>query len=118
MLESFAMGFSDFDKYQKQCKKTAVYPKVGKKFVYPLLGLQGETGEVSEKIKKLFRDHGGKLTKEYKLEIAKELGDVMWYLAQLSTELNLKLSDIAKMNLEKLAARKIKGTIHGNGDNR
>jgi NTP pyrophosphatase (non-canonical NTP hydrolase) len=78
----------------------------------------GEAGEVSEKIKKLFRDHGGRLTKEYKLEIAKELGDVMWYLAQLSTELNLKFSDIAKMNLEKLASRKIKGSIHGHGDNR
>lgn len=112
------MAFSDFDKYQKECKKTAVYPKVGRSFVYPLMGLMGEAGEVSEKIKKLFRDHGGKLTKEYKLEIAKELGDVMWYLAQLSTEFNLKFSDVVKMNLEKLKARKIKGSLHGNGDNR
>ncbi len=78
----------------------------------------GEAGEVAEKIKKLFRDHGGKLTKDYKLEIAKELGDVMWYIAQLSTELNLKLSDIAKMNLEKLMSRKVRGKIHGSGDNR
>lgn len=65
------MGFSDFDKYQEECGKTAVYPKVGEKFVYPLLGLQGETGEVSEKIKKVFRDEGGKLTSEKREEIKK-----------------------------------------------
>lgn len=112
------MGFSDFDKYQKGCKKTALYPTIGKKFVYPTLGLVGEAGEVSEKIKKLFRDHGGKLTREYKLEIAKELGDVMWYMAQLSTELGLKLSDVAKMNLEKLSSRKVRMKLHGSGDNR
>lgn len=118
MLESFAMGFSDFDKYQKECGKTAVYPKIGERFVYPLLGLQGETGEVSEKIKKLFRDDGGKLTKERKEEIAKELGDVLWYIAQLSTELGIKLSYIAEGNLKKLASRKDRGTLHGEGDNR
>jgi NTP pyrophosphatase (non-canonical NTP hydrolase) len=112
------MKVNDFDIYQKNCKKTAVYPTIGKKFVYPVFGLVGEAGEVSEKIKKLFRDHGGRLTKEYRLEIAKELGDVMWYMAQLSTELNLKLSDVAKMNLEKLASRKDRNRLHGSGDNR
>lgn len=118
MLQFFSMGFSDFDEYQKACNKTAVYPKVGKKFVYPVFGLMGEAGEVSEKIKKLFRDHGGKLTDEYRQEIAKELGDVMWYIAQLSTELGLKLSDIAKNNLDKLSSRHIRGKVHGSGDNR
>lgn len=117
ILESI-MAFSDFDKYQKECSKTAVYPKIGEKFVYPLLGLLGETGEVSEKIKKIFRDEGGKLTAEKKEEIKKELGDVLWYLAQLSSELGLKLSDVATGNLEKLASRKIRNKLHGNGDNR
>lgn len=112
------MKFKDFNDYQKACKKTAIYPKIGKNFVYPVLGLMGEAGEVSEKIKKLFRDHGGKLTKDYKLEIAKELGDVLWYLAQLSTELGLKLSDVVEMNIQKLASRKVRSTIHGDGDNR
>lgn len=112
------MKVVDFDEYQKQCKKTAVYPIIGKKFVYPVFGLVGEAGEVSEKIKKLFRDHGGRLTKEYKLEIAKELGDVMWYISQLSTELGLKLSDVVKMNLEKLSSRKDRNRLHGSGDNR
>lgn len=118
MIKSFAMGFSDFNDYQKKCRKTAIYPKVGKSFVYPVLGLMGEAGEVSEKVKKLFRDHGGKLTKEYRMEIAKELGDVLWYLAQLSTELGLKFSDVVEMNLEKLASRKTRSTLHGDGDNR
>jgi len=112
------MTFSDFDKYQEECGKTAVYPKVGEKFVYPLLGLVGETGEVSEKIKKLFRDDGGKLTPEKKEEIKKELGDVLWYLAQLSKELGLKFSEVAKGNLEKLASRKERNKLHGDGDNR
>ena len=112
------MKFKDFDTYQKECKKTAKYPTIGKKFVYPVFGLTGEAGEVSEKIKKLFRDHKGVLTKEYRLEIAKEIGDVMWYVAQLSTELGIKLSDVAKMNLEKLSSRKKRNKIEGSGDNR
>ena len=112
------MGYKDFDAYQKQCKKTAVYPKVGRGFVYPLIGLQGETGEVSEKIKKVFRDDGGKLTKEKREEIKKELGDVLWYLAQLSTELNIKFSDVVLENIKKLSSRKVRGTLHGDGDNR
>ena len=112
------MKIKDFDTYQKECKKTAKYPTIGEKFVYPTIGLVGEAGEVSEKVKKLFRDHGGKMTKEYKMEIAKGLGDVMWYVAQLSTELKLKLSDIATMNIEKLSSRKVRGKISGSGDNR
>ena len=112
------MAFSDFDKYQRECKKTAVYPKVGKSFVYPLLGLVGEAGEVSEKIKKLFRDDGGKLTSERKEEIVKELGDTLWYMAQLSTELDIKFSNVVKANLEKLSSRKARGKLHGDGDNR
>ena len=112
------MDFDDFDEYQKFCKKTAVYPKIGKSFVYPLIGLQGEVGEVSEKIKKLFRDDGGKLTDEKKAEIVKELGDVMWYIAQLSTEFNVKFSEVIKGNIEKLSKRAKENKIHGSGDNR
>ena len=113
-----AMAIKDFDAYQKFCKSTAVYPKVGKSFVYPVLGLMGEAGEVSEKFKKLFRDHGGRLTHEYKLEIAKEMGDVLWYLAQISTELNLKFSEVARINVDKLSKRKEENKLHGSGDNR
>ena len=112
------MSFSDFDKYQKEASRTAVYPGIGKNFTYPTLGLTGEAGEVVDKIKKVIRDEGGIPTKEKVVEIKKELGDVLWYLAQLSTELGIKLSEVAEGNLEKLASRKVRGKLHGNGDNR
>lgn len=110
--------FKDFDTYQKFCKSTAVYPKIGKSFIYPLIGLQGEVGEVSEKIKKAFRDDGGKITKEKKLEIVKELGDVVWYVSQLADEFDTKFSDVIKTNIEKLSSRQQRNKLHGNGDNR
>lgn len=112
------MKLSDFDKYQKACKKTAVYPKIGKNFTYPTLGLLGEAGEVANKVKKIIRDDEGKLTEEKRAEIFQEIGDVMWYTAQLATELGLELSDIARDNLEKLAKRRKEDKIHGSGDNR
>ena len=71
-----------------------------------------------KKIKKLFRNENGVLTQEYKLEIAKELGDVLWYLSQISTELNLSLEEIAQLNLEKLFDREKRGVIKSEGDNR
>jgi len=110
--------FKDFDKYQKFTSSTAVYPKQGKNFIYPLIGLQGEVGEVSEKVKKVIHDDKGKLTEEKRLEIVKELGDVVWYISQLSTEFKVKFSDVIKGNIEKLSSRKTRGKIHGSGDNR
>jgi NTP pyrophosphatase (non-canonical NTP hydrolase) len=112
------MQYKDFDDYQKQAKKTAKYPDIGKNFAYPVIGLAGETGEVSEKIKRVIREDGGKVTKEARLEITKELGDVMWYIAQLSTELKIKLSDVIALNIKKLTRRKREGKIYGSGDNR
>ncbi len=107
-----------FEEYQKLSRKTAQYPKIGESFVYPVLGLAGEAGEVAEKIKKLFRNKNGDLSQEYKLEIAKELGDVLWYLSQISTELNLSLEEVAQLNLEKLLDREKRGVIKSKGDNR
>lgn len=112
------MKVLNFDQYQKQCKKTAVYPVLGAKFVYPALGLADEAGEVVGKIKKVMRDDGGVLTEEKKIEIKKELGDVLWYLAQLSTDLGIKLSEVAKANVEKLVSRLERNVLHGSGDNR
>jgi NTP pyrophosphatase (non-canonical NTP hydrolase) len=103
---------------KKKSRKTAIYPHKGKNFIYPTLGLVGESGEVAEKIKKILRDKNGIVEKEDREEIKKELGDVLWYLAQISTELKIKLDDVAKTNLEKLFSRLKRGKIKGSGDNR
>ena len=85
---------------------------------YPALGLGGEVGEVLNKVKKIMRDHDGKITDEYREILKKELGDVLWYVAALASELGLKLEEVARLNLEKLASRKERGTLGGDGDNR
>ncbi|MBI2545391.1 MAG: nucleoside triphosphate pyrophosphohydrolase family protein [Candidatus Aenigmarchaeota archaeon] len=108
----------DFEEYQKKTKKTAVYPNQGNNFVYPTLGLTGESGEVADKIKKVLRDKNGVVDENTKLEIEKELGDVLWYLSQISTELGLSLDEIAQKNIIKLLSRLERNTIHGDGDNR
>ena len=107
-----------FDEYQKESRKTAIYPNIGENFVYPTLGLSGEAGEVAEKIKKVLRDKDGVIDETTKTEIAKELGDVMWYLSQIASELNLSLEDAASANLKKLSSRKDRGVLSGSGDNR
>ena len=108
----------DFEEYQKKSRKTAIYPDLGKNFVYPTLGLVGEAGEVAEKIKKVIRDKNGIADKETKTEIAKELGDILWYVSQVATVLRLSFQEIAESNIEKLYSRMDREKLHGNGDNR
>lgn len=108
-----------FEEYQKQAAKTALYPDHDKgNFIYPALGLAGEAGEVANKISKVFRDDGSKVTAEKKKEIEKELGDVLWYVSRLAAELGLSMEDIAAKNIENLSSRLKRGAIHGSGDNR
>ena len=107
-----------FEEYQQLSRRTAVYPDMGRNFIYPTLGLSGEAGEVSEKIKKVIRDKGGVIDDETRLSLAKELGDVLWYVAQMATELGLSLDAVAAGNIEKLASRQQRNQIHGSGDNR
>ena len=108
----------DFKEYQEKSKKTAKYPNIGSNFVYPTLGLSGESGEVAEKIKKVIRDKDGIIDEETKMAVEKELGNVLWYVAQLATELGLSLDEVAEKNIEKLASRLERGKINGDGDNR
>jgi len=113
------MQFSDF---QKESRATAKYPDIDNNFVYPTLGLVGEAGEVADKIKKLQRDQGiftpNEVSAETKADIAKELGDVLWYVAQLATEFQVDLDDVAQGNIDKLTSRLKRGTIGGSGDDR
>ena len=108
----------NFKEYQEQAWETAEYPILGKNFIYPALGLGGETGEVLEKIKRIFREDDGELTEAKREELKKELGDVLWYLSALCKELRLKLNDVAEENLRKLNSRKERNQISGSGDNR
>jgi len=109
------MHFSD---YQKQSRLSAIYPQMGQNFTYSLIGLVGETGEVAEKIKKLIRDKQSKLDNDYRAEIKKEMGDILWYFSQLATDLGIGLEDLVKTNLKKIKSRQVRHKIHGNGDNR
>jgi NTP pyrophosphatase (non-canonical NTP hydrolase) len=108
----------DFSEYQAKSRRTAKYPAVGHPVVYPTLGLTNEAGEVAGKIKKIFRDKSGIITTDDREALKGELGDVLWYLAQVCTELEISLDDVAEHNLEKLFSRLERGKIGGDGDNR
>ena len=108
----------DFNDYQTQSRKTAKYPPIGHGVIYPTLGLTNEAGEVAGKIKKIFRDKAGAIGDAERDALKSELGDVLWYLAQVCTELDLSLDEVAQANLEKLFSRLERGKIGGEGDNR
>jgi NTP pyrophosphatase (non-canonical NTP hydrolase) len=103
--------------YQSLSRRTAEYPREAW-LVYPALGLCGEAGEVAEHAKKAIRDDGGRVSDERRAAMAAELGDVLWYVAQLASELELELEQIAQANLAKLLSRQQRGVLSGSGDNR
>ncbi len=112
-----------FNEYQKKSRKTALYTNIDKNIIgnhilYPTLGLAGETGEFIEKIKKIIRNKNGVFDEQDKETLKYELGDILWYLAQLATDLDLGLDDIAESNLNKLLSRLQRNTINSEGDNR
>jgi NTP pyrophosphatase (non-canonical NTP hydrolase) len=108
----------ELGEYQRRSRATAVYPGAGADLVYPALGLCGEAGEAAEKVKKAIRDDAGVLTQERREALGAELGDVLWYLAQLATEAGLDLDELAEANLEKLRSRRERGALNGSGDRR
>lgn len=131
----------NFDEYQVKANETAIYPEKNSVtgFMYCLLGLNGEAdeallkltkifaaaadanrhaGTIAEFGKKCFRDKKLPLSPDDEVLIVKELGDQLWYVAQIATELGLSLDDIAQVNIRKLHARKINDRLHGSGDNR
>lgn len=119
--------------YQDKTEVTAIYPEAIRRGVqqleledahrllriqYCALKLNGEAGEVAEHIGKALRDDFGLITHERRAELEKEIGDVLWYVSQLCTELGLELGLVMQANLTKLAKRQQEGKIHGEGSNR
>lgn len=117
----------NFKQYQKEATKTALYPRdiilEGEQsklmsWIYPMIGLSGEAGEVANKVKKIIRDEHGEISSDMRNIISMELGDLLWYMAQLCTELHISLDDVAFRNIEKLKERAKEGKIKGSGDKR
>ena len=106
-----------FNEYQQSTRKTAIYPQ-DMKVVYPTIGLAGETGEVAEKVKKTIRDKAGSFDADTTRELGKELGDVLWYIAAIASDLGLDLDDVAQANIDKIHSRQARNLLHGQGDNR
>lgn len=112
-----------FKEYQQLAITTDTFggkpqPITSVAFFSKLLGLVGESGEVADKFKKIYRDNNAQMTQEQKIEMQKELGDVLWYINAISSYIGIELEDVAKANLAKLLDRKERGVLHGKGDNR
>jgi NTP pyrophosphatase (non-canonical NTP hydrolase) len=109
----------DFNEYQKKALSTVIsHGDYLKDTMHWVLGINGEAGEVAEKVKKIIRDKNGVVSEQDKEDIAKELGDVLWYLAVFADQLGFNFEKIAQDNLDKLQRRKANGTLSGSGDNR
>lgn len=103
--------------YGELAAKLSIYKKTKFPF-YAVLGICGEAGEIAEKVKKMVRDHGGRLTKSMTRKLLLELGDELWYVNALARDLGSSLEEIAAMNIRKLRSRKKRGTLRGSGDGR
>lgn len=106
------------NEYQIAAEKTAVYPGRGGIPIYAALGLAGEAGEVCDHIKKAIRDDGGEINPGRLELLLYELGDILWYVSEMATCLDMSLEDVAKANIEKLDSRLERGVIGGSGDKR
>ena len=110
------------DGYQDDAGSFAIYPKgfgmmnIG--ITYAVLGLSSEVGEFAGVLKKVYRDNNGVIDSDTLEKMAKELGDILWYVAQVAEELGYDLSEIATLNTMKLASRQKRGTLRGSGDDR
>jgi NTP pyrophosphatase (non-canonical NTP hydrolase) len=106
-----------FYEYQKKAANLNMCPKQWK-LIHAVLGLAGESGEVCEKFKKIYRDKNGEMSNEFREDIEKEMGDILWYVADVCTLLGISLDDVATTNIAKLESRKQRGVLTGSGDNR
>ncbi len=107
-----------FDWYQTRSFATWGVIETNHPIVYPTLGLTNEAGELAGKVKKIFRDRDGQITEADREALKGELGDVLWYLTQICTQLDLSLAEVAQANIAKLSSRRERGKIGGDGDDR
>lgn len=107
------------DDYQKQALTTVIASDSEfRDLLHWVLGINGEAGEIAEKLKKIIRDKDGKVSEADRTELVAEIGDVLWYLAVLAHHLGVSFDTVAKSNLNKLSSRKARGVLGGSGDNR
>jgi NTP pyrophosphatase (non-canonical NTP hydrolase) len=118
VTEENAPGALGFDAYQRAAARTGALIPTDHPIVYPTLGLANEAGEVAGKVKKILRDRQGLITDADRQALALELGDVLWYLAEICTRLGIRLEDVAAANVAKLADRAARGVLTGEGDDR
>jgi NTP pyrophosphatase (non-canonical NTP hydrolase) len=107
----------DFNEYQRRAANLNLCPHQHK-LIHAILGLPGEVGEICEKIKKVYRDKQGLFPLDFKDDMRKELGDVLWYVSDLAVQFDIDLQSVADYNIEKLESRKQRGKLNGSGDNR
>lgn len=112
----------ELSEYQEAAHATSLDAVYGDgdlaRLIYPTLKLAGEAGEFAEKVGKIIRDRGGEIGGEERTALADELGDVLWYVAEVATVLDLNLAEVGRANLEKLRSRAERGVIRGSGDRR
>jgi NTP pyrophosphatase (non-canonical NTP hydrolase) len=107
----------EINHYQRMAHLTAKYP-AERALEYLVLGLASEAGEVAGKLKKVIRDDDGEMGSDKRCQLVNEVGDVLWYIAEIATTLNTSLSVVAQENLDKLSSRDARGVIGGSGDSR
>lgn len=105
----------DMSDYQAQAKKTAIYQQG---IIYPAVGLASEVGELCGEVKRILRDDGGTLTEARKARLTAELGDVLWYVAALASDLGVDLGQVARANIDKLLSRQQRNVLTGEGGER
>lgn len=112
----------DMHTYANQAVSTLTddyaYGDISPQLMGQVLGLAGESGEVLEKVKKLLRDQQGHLGADDRVELIKELGDILWYVTSVAHLLGSDLATVARLNNQKLASRQARNQLGGSGDNR
>lgn len=106
------MNWTDYQSFVKSSKKYDDRFRL----LYPVLGLTSEAGEVSGKLKKIFRDHNGEISDEQRSKLIDEISDVLWYVTACVDDLDFTLEELAEYNYTKISGRLRDNTIHGDGD--